>query len=216
MPSAITKAKAKCLTGLSEFIVHQASADFSRIVAVGRAVPLTPAFSLVERENICEQRTCSLRSSQNVLHDLAIDIGQAEVPPLESIGQFFMIEAKQVKDCSLQIVDMDFVTRDRESQFVGFSVADTMLDPTSGEKDGETIRIMIASEYFACGSAPFAERSPAKLTAPNDESFIEQSALAQIAYQGGNWFIHRAAFFGESITNAFALICAVKVPTPIE
>ena len=49
---------------------------------------------------------------ENVFHDFSMDIREAEVAALETIGQLLVIEAEQVHDRRLQVVDVDFVFDD--------------------------------------------------------------------------------------------------------
>ncbi len=46
---------------------------------------------------------------KQLLHHLAADVGQPEVAALEAIGQLEMVEAEQVQDRGLQVVDVDSV-----------------------------------------------------------------------------------------------------------
>src|SRR5438045_2990911 len=107
---------------------------------------------------------------QNILHDMPLYIGQPKVTPLETIGQLFMIEAEQVQDRRLEIMDVDFVAGDSEAEFVGLTVGNAMFDAAPGEPDREAIGIMIAAKDLAGGGAAFAERSAAKFTAPDNQS----------------------------------------------
>src|SRR5690348_7204243 len=75
---------------------------------------------------------------------------------------------------------------------------------------------MIASEDFGSGGSAFTERSSAKLTAPNHERIVEQSALAKFENQRRNGFVHRRAFFRQTIADVFGIASAVKIPAPIE
>ena len=50
-------------------------------------------------------------SSQNVLHDLAINVGEAEVTALEAVGELFVIEPEQVHDGGLKVMDVNFIAR---------------------------------------------------------------------------------------------------------
>ena len=49
----------------------------------------------------------SMNSSENFAHDVAVNIRQPILPPLELIGEPFVIKAQQMKDCCLQIVNVD-------------------------------------------------------------------------------------------------------------
>ena len=56
---------------------------------------------------------------QNRPHDLAADVGQAEVAAGVAEGQPLVVEAQQVQDRRLQVVDVDGVLDDVEAQVVG-------------------------------------------------------------------------------------------------
>lgn len=47
--------------------------------------------------------------SQQLLHDLAVDIGQSIIAALEAVGELFVIETKEVHPGGLKVVDVDFV-----------------------------------------------------------------------------------------------------------
>ncbi len=59
--------------------------------------------------------------SQQAADDLAIDICQPEVATLEAIRQSLMVEAEQMQQRGLQVVDVNRVARDVPSQLVGFA-----------------------------------------------------------------------------------------------
>src|SRR5689334_13499171 len=46
-------------------------------------------------------------SRQELRHDLAADVGQAEIAALETVGQLRVIEAEEVQDRGVQVVDVD-------------------------------------------------------------------------------------------------------------
>ena len=53
---------------------------------------------------------------QDPLHHLAMHVGEAVVAALEAVGQLRVVEAEQVQDRRLQIVDVDSVLRRRGSR----------------------------------------------------------------------------------------------------
>src|SRR6059036_3495339 len=91
-----------------------------------------------------------------------------------------------------------------------------MFDAASRQEDGEAVRIMIATEDLAGGCPALAERRPAKFTAPDDQSFVQQSARAQVADQSRHRFIHGRALFCEPARKTLAFARPVEVPAPIE
>src|SRR6476660_8891465 len=115
-----------------------------------------------------------------------MNVGQTEIATLESIRELFVVEPKQLQDGGLKIMDVDFITGDGESEFIGFPITDAMFDTPAREENGETVRIMVAAEDLAGSGTAFTERCSAKFPAPNDQGFIEQSALPQIPDQSSN------------------------------
>ena len=56
---------------------------------------------------------------QQLRHDLAVHVGQAEVAALEAVGQLRVVEAEQVQDRRVQVVDVDLVLDRVEAELVG-------------------------------------------------------------------------------------------------
>ena len=48
-----------------------------------------------------------------------MDVGEAEVAALEAVGQLRVVEAEQVQDRRLQVVDVDLVLDGGEAELVG-------------------------------------------------------------------------------------------------
>src|SRR5689334_18730515 len=61
------------------------------------------------------------RSRQQLFHDLALHIRQTEVAALETVGELRVIEAEQVQQRRVQVVDVDFVFRGVEAEVVGLA-----------------------------------------------------------------------------------------------
>ncbi len=52
-----------------------------------------------------------------------MDVGQAEVAALEPVGQLRVVDAEQVQDRGLEVVDVDRVLGDVVAEVVGLAVA---------------------------------------------------------------------------------------------
>jgi len=77
--------------------------------------------------------------------DFAVDVGQAVVAALKAGREHGVVEAELLQDGCLQVVDVDGVFRDGETQVVGGSVAEAALDAGSGEHDREAFGEVIAA-----------------------------------------------------------------------
>src|SRR5947209_18460782 len=98
-----------------------------------------------------------------------MNVGQAIVTALETIGQFLVVEAEQVQDGRLVVVNMHRPIGDAKTQVVGRPVGDARLDAAASHEDGVAVRMMIAAEVLAAGRATLAERGSAKLAAPQNQ-----------------------------------------------
>jgi hypothetical protein len=61
-------------------------------------VPVIDVAPLARRES---------SSSQNVLHDSAVHIGQAEVAAGVAVSQLLVVESQEMQQCRMQIVHVD-------------------------------------------------------------------------------------------------------------
>ena len=75
------------------------------------------------------------RLHQDVFHDFAEDIGEAVAAALEFVGEAFVIDAEEVEDGRVQVVDVHGVFRDVVAVIVGFTVGDTRLYAATGHPE---------------------------------------------------------------------------------
>src|SRR4051812_9097110 len=122
------------------------------------------------------RRQRSHESGEEVFDHLAVNVGEPEVAALEPVGELFVIEAKQMENGGLQIVDMNFVAGNGKPEFVGFAIHEPVLHAAPGEEHGEAVGIMVAAKNFAGGGAAFAEGCASEFATPHDEGIIEQAA----------------------------------------
>ena len=84
-------------------------------------------------------------STQNFTHDLAVDVGQAEVSAGVAVGELFVVEAEQVEHRGVEVVDRNWVLDGSEAKFVGCSVDGSAFDSAAGHPQGETPVIVVAA-----------------------------------------------------------------------
>src|SRR4051812_13890018 len=82
-------------------------------------------------------------SRQQTFHDLAADVGQSEISALESVGQLGVIEAEQVEDRGVKVVDMHPVLDDAEAEIIGLPVGDPGLDAAAGHPHREGVGMVV-------------------------------------------------------------------------
>ena len=66
---------------------------------------------------------------------MPVDVGQPVVAALEVVGQPFVVDAQEVEDRGLEVVDVDGVLGDVVAEVVGLAVGDAGLDAAAGEPD---------------------------------------------------------------------------------
>lgn len=62
-----------------------------------------------------------------------MDVGEAEIPSLETVRQLGMIETQQVQKGRMQVVDVDLVFCHIESKIIAFAKGDARLNPPSSQ-----------------------------------------------------------------------------------
>src|SRR4051794_16047740 len=85
-------------------------------------------------------------SREQLADHLALDIGQAEVAPLEAIGQLRVLQAEQVQDGRLEVVDVDPVLDGRETELVGGPQGQARPRPAAGDPHRRGVDVMVAAD----------------------------------------------------------------------
>ena len=67
-------------------------------------------------------------SGENALHDLAVHIGQAVFAALESIGQLRVIDAHEMHDRRLQVVDVNRILHGIITEFIRGAIGGPAFD----------------------------------------------------------------------------------------
>ena len=119
---------------------------------------------------------------EDLFDDTALDVGQAVVAALEAVGEPLVVEAEQVEDRGLEVVDVDLVASAtlKPSSSVSPWVKPA-LDAAAGQEDREAVGEWSRPRTLAAGGAALAERRAAELAAPDDQRLVEQAALLQVA-----------------------------------
>ena len=91
-----------------------------------------------------------------------------------------MIDAEEVQDRRVEIVDRDDVLDAAAAQFVGGPVADAPLHAGPHHPGGEGVGVVIAASL-----ALLAGGHPTELRAPDHEHFVEHAPLLEIGEQAG-------------------------------
>src|SRR5262245_19709592 len=85
-------------------------------------------------------------SSQYFLYHFSFHIRQSKITSLETEREFRVIEAEQVQDCRVQIVDVDFVFDHVETEIMGLADSDAAFDAPHCQPDRTRLRVMIRAQ----------------------------------------------------------------------
>jgi hypothetical protein len=96
------------------------------------------------------------------MYHLAMDIGETEVATLESVGELRVIEAEQMENRRVQVVNMDRVASDVESKIIGRAVRIAALHAAASHPHAEAPVVVIPTIVAALYHWRAAE-----FTAPN-------------------------------------------------
>lgn len=121
---------------------------------------------------------------QQTPHDLTVDVGKTEVSPLELIGEAGVVEAQEMQQGGVQVVDVDGIFSNIETEFVARAIGKAALNTAPSHPERKSVGMMVSAIV-----APLHHRGSAELPAPDDDRVIEQPALFEIADEGGAWFV---------------------------
>ena len=95
-----------------------------------------------------------------------------------------MVEAEQMQNGRVEIVDMDLILDDFRGVIIGFPVHQTAFD-TGAREPGRIGAVLVTAPFRTIG-----EGRAAKFRGPNDERVRQQTARLQVPEQASNRFIH--------------------------
>ena len=84
-------------------------------------------------------------SDEDIGYQFTGNVSQAEMPSLELIGQFFMIDAETMKERGLQVMDVDRIFYNIVAVVVGLAINDPSLHAASSQPHRKATRMMISS-----------------------------------------------------------------------
>src|ERR1051325_782652 len=107
------------------------------------------------------------RSGQDGFDNITVDVGEAEVAALETVGELLVIDAEKMEQRGVKVMDVHDVLDGVVAEFVGLAVGNASADAGASHPDGEAFDVMIAA--IALG-----HRGAAKFAAPDHERLVQQ------------------------------------------
>src|SRR6266542_3597892 len=88
---------------------------------------------------------CGGPLGQDFSNNLAVHVGQPEVASAVAVGELCVIQAQQVQNRGVQIVDVNLVLHGLEAEIVGSAVGHASFDAAACQPHAETVGIVIAT-----------------------------------------------------------------------
>ena len=121
-------------------------------------------------------------SCENLADDVSTDVGQAEIAAGVAIGQLLVVQAQQVQDRRVQIVDVDLVFDGVIAVFVGGAVAHARLHAAAGQPHREAVGVVVAAVVplrpSACGRTRRPSRTSVSSSSPRAFRSFSKPAMA--------------------------------------
>ena len=124
-------------------------------------------------------------SGKDRLDDISVDVGQAEVAPGMTIGQPFMVDAKQMENGRLKIMNSDEVLGDVEAHLVAGTVNHTATNPGTGKPATKHPRVVAS----ACDTGRRLIRAAPKLCGEHHQRILQHAPLFEVGQQRGGRLI---------------------------
>jgi hypothetical protein len=142
-----------------------------------------------------------------------MDVGEAEITPLESVGKLMVIHAEEVQESGVQVVHVDFVFSGIETEIIRPAIDGPGLDAPACHPNGIPMRMMISTDLVWL-EGTLHHRSPTELSAPKDQGFVEKTALLEILDEGDRRLIGLGATLLQ-IEDEIAIRPAMMIPAPV-
>ena len=150
-------------------------------------------------------------SSQDRPDHFSRRIRQPVFAAIVDVRQSCMVDAEQVQNCCMNIVDRNGVDGGFPADFVGCAVAGAALDSAAGYPNAEAVWVVVAAFAF------FAHGHAAEFAAPDDQRAVEQAALLEVGQQAGDRHVGFLAagsvVFGEAAVGV-PFVVAVNLHEP--
>lgn len=134
---------------------------------------------------------------EQAFNEVAVDIGKSIIAALEAVGESSVFEPEAMEESGLEVVDVDWVIDDVESEIIGRAEDRAAADAPAGHPDRERFSVVVSTVVFI-GSTALCVRGSAKLTAEHDQCVLEQAALFEVGDEPRGGAIDLLTDFGHS------------------
>ncbi len=111
------------------------------------------------------------------------------MPALELEGKLLVVDAQQVQDGGLKVMNVNLVVHGVEADIIRGSIGDAGFDAASSHPGGEGVGVVVAAPAFAVLHVALEERRAAEFTTPDDKGLIEHAALFEVSDETGTGLV---------------------------
>src|SRR5437867_3226764 len=152
--------------------------SFARLSKCAKTFPPMPPSSngWLKSTKLCSYMTPPSVGTlcQDFCQDFAVYVGQPALDSVVIIAQALMVDAKQVQDGGVQVVNGRDVLHSLVAEVIGCAVTESLFYASPRQPHGEAVWIVIAA------IGPFLERRHApKLRHPNNQRALQKAAPFQ-------------------------------------
>ncbi len=134
---------------------------------------------------------------------MAMHVGQPALDAVVIERQPRVVDAQQVQDRGVEVVDIDRLLGHLPADVVGRSVSDAVLEAGSGQPDAEGVRVVIAaSTHFTVPT--FGIGRAAELGVEDHQRVVGHPALTQSAHQRGDRLVDLVGLVAMVVRDAAA------------
>src|SRR5438552_1156018 len=143
------------------------------------------------------------------MNDFAGHVREPEIAPLEAVSERFVIEAEQVQERGVEIVDVHRIADDAPADLIGLAVDVPAAHAATRHPDRESAGMVIAAGHRGHADAIVAQRRSAELRAPHDQRRVQETEALQIGNQSSNGAIDDLTIRLEPAVDAAVMVPAV-------
>jgi hypothetical protein len=130
-------------------------------------------------------------------------VSQSEIAAGVVPCQASMVEAHQVQQRGMQVVNVHAIFNRPIAKFVRAAPRHSTADSTAREPHGKSVMIMIAAGRYATANRYFNCRCSAKFSATDDDRVVQESSLSKIGEQsrdGGVSFLTQTPMLASNVS----------------
>ncbi len=125
-----------------------------------------------------------------------MDVGESSFEAVVVVGEAFVVEAHEVEDGGVEVVDGDGVFFGFGAEVVGGAVGVSFFDSGSREEAGEGVGVVVAA-----GAVALKEGHAAEFGGPDNKGVVEHAALFEIGNEGAGGLVHDLGLYAVGVLD---------------